>query len=64
MSSQLTSLFRSNAFAVLVGVDDYRSLDTSLGNPVGSSDLNGAVNDVRAWWRAEVAVCMTGHDGP
>lgn len=34
-------------YAVLIGVDDYSAYDASAGLPVGTSDLRGAVNDVR-----------------
>ncbi|MFT4627378.1 MAG: hypothetical protein ACI8PZ_006062 [Myxococcota bacterium] len=37
---------------LIVAVDDYRTYDASLGNPVGTSDLHGAVNDAAAWYAA------------
>jgi hypothetical protein len=42
----------NKAYALLVGVDDYRTFDgvPEGGNP-GRNQLHGSVNDVRAWWR-------------
>lgn len=39
------------AFALLVGVDDYRAYDRSKGNPAGTSDLRAGGNDVLAFYR-------------
>lgn len=39
------------AYALLVGVGDYRAFD-----PTGGADLKGAVNDVGVWWRAARAL--------
>ncbi len=36
--------------ALLVGVNDYAAYDASLGNVAGTSDLRGAVADVKAWY--------------
>lgn len=38
-------------FAVIVGVDDYRAFDASLGKPAGTSDLRGSVNDAGLYLR-------------
>lgn len=35
-------------FALLIGINDYSALDRSLGRALGSSDLQGAVNDLRS----------------
>ncbi len=41
----------SNLFALLIGIDDYGAYDRSAGFAPGTSDLRGAVNDVRLYWR-------------
>ncbi len=38
-------------YALLIGVQDYSSYDISLDQPRGTSDLKGAVNDARAFYR-------------
>lgn len=38
-------------FAVIVGIDDYRAFDASLGQPKGTSDLRGSVNDAGLYLR-------------
>jgi hypothetical protein len=41
----------SSLFALLIGIDDYGAYDRSAGLAPGTSDLRGAVNDVRLYWR-------------
>ncbi|MFT3776017.1 MAG: caspase family protein [Minicystis sp.] len=38
----------NRAFALLIGIDDYRAYDESAGNAPGTSDLPAGKNDVRA----------------
>ena len=47
---------RTNAFALLIGIDDYRCYDGSAGLPAGTSDLKGAVADAEGWRRIALAI--------
>lgn len=41
----------SNAYAVLIGIDDYRTFDgKKTDEKPGPNQLYGSLNDVRAWW--------------
>lgn len=40
-----------NNHALLIGVEDYSAVDRAEGRPAGTSDVAGAVEDVRAWYR-------------
>ncbi|MEM7249400.1 MAG: hypothetical protein AAF533_29080 [Acidobacteriota bacterium] len=35
---------------LLIGIDDYSTYDESTGQPAGTSDLAGGLNDVHGWW--------------
>ena len=41
----------SNSHALLVGINDYATYDRSVGNPTGTSNLRGALEDVGTWLR-------------
>ncbi|MFT5681811.1 MAG: hypothetical protein ACI8RZ_002729 [Myxococcota bacterium] len=42
---------RSNAAALIVGINDYTAFDASVGNAPGASSLRGAVEDAMTWLR-------------
>ncbi len=42
--------------ALFIGVRDYAIYDRSAGNPAGTSDVPGALNDVRTWYRQCIAM--------
>ena len=42
--------------ALLIGIDDYSPYDRAAGLPRGTSSLQGAVSDVRTWWRSLIAM--------
>lgn len=42
--------------ALLIAVDDYRAWDTSVGLPIGTSNLAGSVRDLDAWCRVTAAL--------
>jgi hypothetical protein len=44
-------MLTNESFALLIGIDDYSVYDASVGQPRGTSDLPGSVQDVRAFWR-------------
>ena len=44
-------MFTNEGYALLIGVDDYSAFDRSSKQTIGTSDLKGSRNDVRAFWR-------------
>jgi hypothetical protein len=44
-------MFTNDGYALLIGVDDYSVFDASRRQPIGTTDLEGSRNDVRAFWR-------------
>jgi hypothetical protein len=44
-------MFTNDGYALLIGVDDYSAFDASRRQPIGTTDLEGSRNDVRAFWR-------------
>lgn len=45
---------KTNSFALIIGVGDYRDFDQSAGLPPGTSDLPGARRDAQTWF----ATCL------
>jgi hypothetical protein len=44
-------MFTNDSYALLIGVDDYSTYDTSRSEAVGTSDLKGSRNDAKTFWR-------------
>lgn len=42
---------KPHAYALLIGVNDYAAYDASANLEAGTSDLHGAMHDVRQYWR-------------
>jgi hypothetical protein len=44
-------MFHNDGYALLIGVDDYRTYDESRSQAVGTSNLEGSRNDAKVFWR-------------
>lgn len=45
------STVKLHSYALLIGINDYSAYDDSAGLPAKTTDLRGAVHDVRQYWR-------------
>src|ERR1700712_1745531 len=46
-----STMFTNEGYALLIGVDDYSAFDVSRDQTIGTHDLKGSRNDVRAFWK-------------